>query len=368
MERRDFDKHVAYSTQVYSRLVSPRHFLFADAGRFFQLWNVADKKLWYLDHGKLAGYDGVTKRFIGTIEPRGVDGMADELLPTQNYYNYFYNNYYQDPSRTLVSAKTVYEIDLKARSISPIYTVAGGDEIGAFAESAMSYDPNLVAQRQILVTTRRFVRVLKPDGAVELAIPYLPAFSGYPQVQVSFLLPTNNFAVWFSPDYQLNEKSGWTMPEQVKWIAADNSETRNLDLPVLRQSYPESLANKLSTTLVPPALLVAVDVATEHKRILNFEHALSLAWDLTCVVVVGWLTRRHRFSTGATIGWGIFVLIFGIPGLLAFLSAQEWPVREICPNCNTPRVVSSATCEHCDSPWPPPEINGTEIFAPLVKV
>jgi len=49
----------------------------------------------------------------------------------------------------------------------------------------------------------------------------------------------------------------------------------------------------------------------------------------------------HRLVARATIqsfasarlGWAAFYLVFGIPGLLTFLSVQEWPARESCPNC-----------------------------------
>ena len=54
-----------------------------------------------------------------------------------------------------------------------------------------------------------------------------------------------------------------------------------------------------------------------------------------------------------------------MPGLLAFLSVQEWPAREACPNCKRLRMVDRAQCEHCGADFAPPEKTGTEVFAPL---
>ena len=54
-----------------------------------------------------------------------------------------------------------------------------------------------------------------------------------------------------------------------------------------------------------------------------------------------------------------------MPGLLAFLSVQELPAREACPNCKKLRVVDRAQCEHCGAGFAPPEKTGTEVFAPL---
>jgi hypothetical protein len=78
-----------------------------------------------------------------------------------------------------------------------------------------------------------------------------------------------------------------------------------------------------------------------------------------------WLGWRYRFSFAAQAGWAVFLLLFGLPGLLAFLSVQEWPAREACPNCKKPRVVDRAQCEHCEANFAPPEKTGTEVFEPL---
>jgi len=56
---------------------------------------------------------------------------------------------------------------------------------------------------------------------------------------------------------------------------------------------------------------------------------------------------------------------FLVPGLLAFLSVQEWPAREACPNCKRLRLVDRQHCERCGADWAPPEKTGTEVFAPL---
>jgi len=63
---------------------------------------------------------------------------------------------------------------------------------------------------------------------------------------------------------------------------------------------------------------------------------------------------------------GLFHLLTGFPGFLAFLCVREWPAREACPACKKPRLVDREHCEHCCADFAPPEKTGTEIFAPLV--
>ena len=101
---------------------------------------------------------------------------------------------------------------------------------------------------------------------------------------------------------------------------------------------------------------------TTTIRMLLLSGAVAL---LVCLPIGWWLGRRYRFSLAAQVGWAMFHLICGVPGLLAFLSVQEWPAREACPNCKKLRVVDRAQCEHCGAPFAPPEKTGTEVFAPL---
>jgi hypothetical protein len=91
-----------------------------------------------------------------------------------------------------------------------------------------------------------------------------------------------------------------------------------------------------------------------------------LAGALLISLPIGWwLGSRYHFSLTAQAGWAVFHVLFGVPGLLAFLSVQEWPAREACAKCKRLRLVDRAQCEHCGAEWAPPQKTGTEVFAPL---
>jgi hypothetical protein len=72
--------------------------------------------------------------------------------------------------------------------------------------------------------------------------------------------------------------------------------------------------------------------------------------------------RRVGFSLGRTRMWTLFVLCFGLPGLLTFRLASDWPTRVRCPQCERPRPIATAECPCCHQPWPLPATNGAEIF------
>ena len=303
IDRRELQNRTAYGATVLSELDKPNPFgsryIFYPFTIYFNLWNVVDKKLWYVDrHGRLIGYDGVTRKFIGTIAPHGLDGVAEKFLPLSRANGgYFYNNYYSDPARTLVSARTVYEIDLKSRAISPVHAVTNGDEIGGFANSARNY-PDVHGTKPILITTRKSITLLKSDGGVIFEIPYAPSLSDYPRVELfSLWQPTNGFALELDPDYNLNAKRGWKMPEHYVWIGTNQTVARTLDLPILHNSQPEPLAEKVATSFVPPALLAGNE---EHP--FKLAVGLSLTWTLACVGIGFWLARRYNFSPRATAG------------------------------------------------------------------
>jgi hypothetical protein len=107
---------------------------------------------------------------------------------------------------------------------------------------------------------------------------------------------------------------------------------------------------------------------TFDRTICDPWNLLGLAVSVVCAFI-GWrLARRHNYSTGAVVGWTALIFVLGVAGLLAFLCVQEWAAREECPNCKKLRAVDRETCEHCGSPFSPPEQNGTEIFGRLTKV
>ncbi|MGD1086103.1 MAG: hypothetical protein ABSA47_15315 [Verrucomicrobiota bacterium] len=339
---------------------------FVDADRFFILLNAKDKTLWYLDHhGRLTGYDGRTRKRVGSLEPRGADGApaSEPFLEGSAYYG-FYN---QASQILLATAKTVYQVDFKARAVKPVFTTPSDDEIRGYNATVIaSSKDDIPPTRCFILATRKFVRLFDSEFRPVFAAPYQPGPVEYPQVDALFLQPTNpatpNFALWFSPDPEMNERSDFKLPIHVVWLGPGESAARSADLPILRRAGVEPWPRTLGAALLPPLVVMA-----SVKDIYSPWNMLSLALALVSAGIAWSLARRHNSSTSARVGWTLFVLLLGGTGLLALLCVQEWPARESCPNCKKLRAVDREFCEHCQSPFPTPDKNGTEIFAPLVK-
>lgn len=353
---------------------------FNRTGNLFAFWRATPDTLWYYwsRYGRLVGYDKTSRRFIGSLGP---DGFARDLSGAGDRSDSKLNFYEAVNGRIINDAQTVYEPDLEHRMIKALFTAtnesceaallatnASRTTIGAVREVSLNgYDWDCT-----IVVTRCFVRLLAPDGKVVWQAAYQPAYPDYNLVQVACLEPTNQFALWIGPSNWAQEKAGGKLPTHVTWLDRDGNVLKNAELPELSYHPREySREQKLISMSLPSALMVIFPLVTGEPWPAAIPWVLvrfSLMAALVCIPVGWWLGRRYSLSLPARLGWTAFHLIFGIPGLLAFLSVQEWPAREACPNCKKLRVVDREKCEHCGANFAPPETNGTEVFEPLTAI
>jgi hypothetical protein len=330
--------------------------------------NISDKTLWYLDrHGKLLGYDGLTRKLIGSLEPPDDNGRPgpEPFLKSPNSYYYYYEPYNGVSQQLLLpTAKNVYRVDFKERSVKLVFSLTNNDAIGGYTDNLAGYDD--YRKRDFAITTHQMVCVMDYDGNPIFKVPYQPAYPEYPQVQISLLQPqtngTNLFALWFYPDTRTNAAAGWKMPIHVLWLGPEQTVTKSDDLPALRQPEFSSGPDQIVTALLPPVLHVISD-----SQIKTGWNLFGFALAFVFAISGGLLARCYHFPTRARIGWFLFIFLVGIGGLLALICVEDWPKREACPHRKKLRTVENETCEHCRSPFLSPEKNGTEIFAPLIK-
>ena len=220
------------------------------------------------------------------------------------------------------------------------------------------------------VVTKRFIHLLTAEGKPLWKASYAQAYPDYARIELYCLEAPGQFALWLAPSEQAKAQAKGKLPTHVIWLARDQGVIKSVDLPELPMPNVKPAAgNLLIASAMPPALLVAGPIIVGRHwpaGILRDPLLFSLTGAVLISLPIGWwLGRRYRFSLCAQAGWAVFHVLFGVPGLLAFLSVQEWPAREACPNCKRLRVVNRAQCEHCGAEFAPPETTGTEVFAPL---
>ena len=364
-DAKELAKHFAYGAMVSLKPQSYNAVYARYAAHFFTLINVTDKNLWFLDrHGKLTGYNGPTRKPIGSLDPHGYDGTLtmEAFLPRSNA-NYYYSPHSDDSRKLLPTAKTVYQIDFRNRTVTPIFTLTNEENIAGYENTSIGYeDPS----QGFFLATHKKIYLIDDHGKTVLTMPYESSYPEYPQVEVTYLElsegATNTLAVWFRPDFATNRLAGWKMPIHVLWIGPDQTVAKTTDLPSLYQSESVSLPDRIMPVLLPPVLNAVFD-----PPIITPPHFLGLALALILAGIGSLMARRYHFPARACIGWFLFICFLGITGLVTLLVTEEWPKRELCPYCKKLRTVDRESCEHCQSPFLSPEKNGTEIFAPLTK-
>ncbi len=334
---------------------------------FFTFWQATSDTIWYYwnPYGRLVGYDIATRRFIGSLGPKGfaknLVGEGDRFNAPDEYRSL------QVPPRILQTATGVYRADLQDHTTRTLFTAEKDDTIVGAADISL----NEADWDYTAVVTRRFVHLLTPDGKVVWKTPYEPAYPDYNRVRVSFLAKPGQFALWIAPSRRVNKEAEWKLPTHVAWIDSEQGVFKGVDLPNLnlpRNGY--SLEAKLSSLLMPPALWAGWYLFEDReppelpwKLVLISLAAAAAVW-VPLGLRLGW---RYNFNVRAQLGWAVFHLLCGIPGFLAFLSVQEWPAQETCSNCEKLRSIDREKCEHCGAEFPAPAKTGTEIFEPLGK-
>jgi ABC-type transport system involved in multi-copper enzyme maturation permease subunit len=379
IELADFNRRLANHAQVnpdFKNHVSPRRWYDQSYNRF-NLWRATPDTFWYYwnRYDRLVGYDKVTRRFIGSLGP---DGFSPDFPPIGARFDNERNE--RAVGRIINDGQTVYELDLEHRAVRALFTVTNEScEASLRATNVNAYPGTIGAVREVsfngfdldytMVATRCFIYLLTAEGNVVWQVPYQPPYPDYKQAQVAFLEPTNRFALWMFPSWRAREKSGWKLPTRVTWLDRNGESLKSVDLPDLSQRpkrpRPEE---KIIGLAIPPVLIVAAPLLSDlnwRSEIPWWMMPYSLAAALVCIPMGWWLGWRYQFSLRRQLGWAMFYLFWGIPGLLAFLCAEEWPAREICPACKKLRVVDREKCPHCGAAFAPSEKTGVEVFEPL---
>jgi hypothetical protein len=326
-------------------------------------WQATQDTLWYYwnRYGRLVGYDVATRRCIGSLGPKG---FAADLLGSGDRFS---NAERPLGSRALSTATTLFQVDLEKRTIRALFTTKADNPILAHEDVTRSD----FGGPHTLVVTKRSAQLLNIEGKPIWQTTYEPAQASYTGFHLFHLEPPDQFALWISPGGPRDEVERERHPGHVVWIAREQGVIRSTDLPALAvPHYAPRPEDRIMFCVMPPALMASIAIlhlplwpAGMPPESLWFSWGSSL---LVCLPIGLWLGRRYQFPLAALAGWGVFLLLLGVPGLLTFLSVQEWPAREPCPNCHRPRLVDRPRCDRCGAEWAPPEKTGTEVFAPLL--
>lgn len=362
----EFNRRIAPESSLRTHFPDPAELHYQPYGRYqqssryFVLCRQTPDTLWYwARNGRLLSYDIASRRFTGSLGPDGfVPGKTTGADRFSRPHGPFENGYF-DRAQTLMTDHAVYLPDLEHRTVRPFFTATNNDLIGG----AVDISTRDSGWEYTLVVTKQFIQLLTPDGKWVWQIPYTPGYPAYDSIAVSFLEPSNRFAVCINPVYRQTNQ----LPSQVFWVAAGQGVFKQQAVPSYSQSTTPSWQERLAGLGMPPAFLPVVgwlygwwswsDLLWQQLRL------IILAGALICAAAGWWLGRRYHFTVATQLKWAVYHLLTGLPGLLGFLCVQEWPASEPCTACKKLRLVDREQCEHCGAEFAPPPRNGIEVFA-----
>ncbi len=315
--------------------------------------------------GRIEAYDVRTRKFIESIGPDGFaankEGDGSKFLANNRPQII---GLYDDTTQPMASTNTVYEIDLENRAVKPLWTVAGDDTIESVGRNFKGRSA-VVMTRHAIVYLYLATNVSNPMWS----IPFDYSYKDYSTVNIYQLIKAGEsvFSVWIAPPFSTspNLEGDAKLPTHVLWLSGNGEITKSEDLPPLEQHGNPEISSRILNAFMPPVVQLLPPWLSDspiQQKMDWHDIRISFGLGLVCALA-GWrLGRRYSFTAKRHAIWALFNLFFGIPGLLAFISVQEWPTRERCDNCGKLRVVNNERCEHCGAGFPASKKNGTEIF------
>ena len=167
----------------------PRGALFRSWGQF-GYWGSSSGTLWYFvqPERRLAGYDAVSRRFIGSIGP---NGFATNLAGAGDSFTIL-------GSRSLGTSTKLVSVNLSKRTVSPIFSTLTSDPIthvGDIVMSGQNWSGTLVA------TTEK-MHLLSPEGKAAWAIDFAMRYPDSEDFKACLLEPAGAFVLWNDPPLQ----------------------------------------------------------------------------------------------------------------------------------------------------------------------
>jgi hypothetical protein len=360
-----------------------------------------DERWFYVpEEGLLRGYDGLSKRLIGSGGPDGF--VPADREPRGRFHGDAYHPTFLYETGTayfLSLPGGVYALDFARHTIRTLFTPPEGQTVLA----AVRWKDDREKWSRAVVLTDQSVHVLDEAGAPLFSAPLAYGREEYGRVSVAQLASPRRFAVWYEPSWYLSAGAGKTMSSYlVEYDAAGQEIARRTVPPRPLNAAPQGLA--LFGLATPPAEAAVIAGAAEEsvaaaRRTQGREvqpvaffvavptqlfipgagpdmdatggvvvayRALILLSAVACALACLLLARRHFFSRAGRVGWGLCGLLLGWAGLVLMLVLHDWPARVPCPSCRRPRRVDRVRCEHCGAPHASPTPDGTEIFEPDV--
>jgi len=361
---------------------------------------------WYLVHdGRIngraygVGYYSASKQVAGYFGRRG---FTAEKPPREDWFQVAGDTqlafatpvtlttepfYHIDPVLPLLADGQVWSIDVRRREVKPLlesstaYTIGWAsqtldklpDDVPIATPVLATYvQPQIALPRKLIARGPDRITICDPQASRQTVIP-IPERMRKQQL-ACYLLAEGATLLVSADDVQTEINLAWLNDEgelqrerQLRLTG-----TRGLANSVVFSAWTAAAAMPLPLGSAVFTAAVAESRVTSGKSdTLTQALVETLAATWPTVVALGALggvlaaatwRRQQRFALPHAALWSVFVLVFGVPGYLAYRFHRTWPVLEPCPRCNERSPRDRDRCADCGATFPPPELKGIEVF------
>jgi hypothetical protein len=338
---------------------------------FLPLYGGAPGEYWFLDMqtNMFVRFDKTKKVVTGYL---GVNGFAVEPKDTSAFKmsirrNLINSNHY------LCADEMVYVLDFSRKTAQPLFRQEADDPYIDF-EYLYEHSRSVDKLKYFSVTTEKHIQVFTVEGRMVWSLPRPEQFKkGYVRIA-----QTDDRSRYFLIFYDVSNKARLLME-----LNATGEQVRQLQLPVEKSAPPRIDWQQIRGAVVEPigkrlwhelrsfAWVNRINQET-YKPVWEGQQpwltykliywSVSLTVGVLSALAGMVLVKRLQLSPSARCWWLVFIVFYGVGGLLAFWLVNDWPTRLACPRCGKKRSVADADCEHCGASWPLPVRDGTEIF------
>jgi ABC-type transport system involved in multi-copper enzyme maturation permease subunit len=277
-------------------------------------------------------------------------------------------------------ADAAYWIDFSKRRLNALHqTVSGKADFASLDMASNSYLDN--SSWGAVVVANHQIRFFSKQGQLRFAVPLEFAPEDYPFLSIS---PVSEQKLILQQNgYRKTNGEYVSLPIQVREVSGRGEVLKRYQLPPIKESNNHTTTEPYSVALLVPPGAVATVVAywgvgnalgdeTAARDWQAVKDNTSMFWMFTLFAVLAALPcafaawrfgLHHQVSLKTRWTWAISVFWTGLFGLLTLLVLREWPPRIPCETCGKKRSVALETCASCHASWPPPPLDGTEIFA-----
>lgn len=334
------------------------------------IWN------WYYvrDRGWIEVYDTsrhetAPHRLVGFVGP---DQPTPGPEPKTRFRSEGWLSYFS--SSLLVFPDSVYGFSGDGKRFEKVYSAQEGDPVVG-AAFVYGPEPAQTPSGEVAVATRKELRVVRQNGEIVWSVDRSLDPSPWPWLFATLSvgrIDGGRHALWEGVRYDAGHPAV-ARTQHVRIIGTDGKiESENTFLAEAAETAgpcrPSGSRILACVCLSIPFHLALAAAQFDFTWALRSEPFVRLwPWSLVmsglCALMVFFITGQNGLGSKARAFWTAFAFVLTIPGLLAFLCLTERPVRETCGACGKPRSVAREACEHCQSGWPAPRLDGTEIFA-----